>query len=305
MAAKKSILLLAAALGTVQLYAQTDNDGIKKSINTFFEGFGKGDTSLMATVMMPGMSLRTIIESKEGNTKVHTDSRNDFMRTMAAPRKQKYKEEIVSWDIRTDGSYANAWCGYIFYLDTVNHHHGTDDFQLVKINDTWKILSITDTRRKDDPNAARIISNIKIHPDIEHAFTSEEELRKEINVFMDSWHRAAAKADEKNFFGSMDSVSIYLGTDKTENWTKPVFEKWSAGQFKQEVAWDFKPYDRRIYFSKDREYAWFDELLDTWMGVCRGSGVLHWQNGKWKIKHYNLAVTIANEKIDKFIKINK
>ncbi len=51
--------------------------------------------------------------------------------------------------------------------------------------------------------------------------------------------------------------------------------------------------------------AWFDELLDTWMGVCRGSGVLVKNGDSWKIKQYVLSLTVPNSNIDEVIKINK
>ena len=56
-------------------------------------------------------------------------------------------------------------------------------------------------------------------------------------------------------------------------------------------------------YSPDGKMAWWDELLDTWMGVCRGSGVLIQTEQGWKIKHYNLAVTIPNDKINGFIEL--
>ncbi len=49
--------------------------------------------------------------------------------------------------------------------------------------------------------------------------------------------------------------------------------------------------------------VWFDELLDTWMGTCRGSGVLEKNNKEWKIKQYVLSVTIPNDSIQKVIKL--
>jgi hypothetical protein len=49
--------------------------------------------------------------------------------------------------------------------------------------------------------------------------------------------------------------------------------------------------------------AWFDELLNTQMKICRGSGVLVLIDGKWRIKHYVLSMTIPNDKTDEVIKI--
>ena len=58
-----------------------------------------------------------------------------------------------------------------------------------------------------------------------------------------------------------------------------------------------------IRFNNDKKMAWFDELLNTQMKICRGSGVLILINGNWKIKHYVLSMTIPNDTTDEVIKI--
>ncbi|MCC7453340.1 MAG: nuclear transport factor 2 family protein, partial [Crocinitomix sp.] len=70
-------------------------------------------------------------------------------------------------------------------------------------------------------------------------------------------------------------------------------------------TWDFKTNWRNWYFSSDQTVAWFEESLATQMEECRGSGVLIKENGFWKIAHYNLAVVIENEKMQKFIKLRR
>jgi hypothetical protein len=54
-----------------------------------------------------------------------------------------------------------------------------------------------------------------------------------------------------------------------------------------------------------KNLAWFDEKLDTWMGICRGSGVVARTKEGWKIKHYVLSVTVPNDKITEFIELVK
>jgi len=125
----------------------------------------------------------------------------------------------------------------------------------------------------------------------------------DITTLLDNWHRAAATADEDVFFGSMADGAIYLGTDAGERWTRDELREWAGEHFEKESAWSFKPYNRTIYFSEDGRMAWFEELLETWMGVCRGSGVLVLGKDGWKIAHYNLAVTVPNEVIEDFIAI--
>ncbi|RLB48895.1 MAG: hypothetical protein DRI90_25030, partial [Deltaproteobacteria bacterium] len=43
--------------------------------------------------------------------------------------------------------------------------------------------------------------------------------------------------------------------------------------------------------------AWFDEDLDTPnLGPARGSGVVIRRENRWLIVHYNLAITVPNER---------
>ncbi|BBM87569.1 nuclear transport factor 2 family protein [Candidatus Uabimicrobium amorphum] len=134
---------------------------------------------------------------------------------------------------------------------------------------------------------------------------ANEDLKNDLHTFLDAWHHAAAVADEKKFFGSMDKDSIYIGTDATERWSKDVFQKWCQFAFARKSAWTFIPLERKLYFSESSKIVWFDETLDTWMGICRGSGVLERKNDRWKIKHYHLAVTIPNELITEFTDLVK
>lgn len=128
---------------------------------------------------------------------------------------------------------------------------------------------------------------------------------KSIDSLLDKWHQAASEADYETYFGIMDSVSVFIGTDASENWTKEQFAAFSKPYFDNGKAWSFKAFDRNIYFDKDSSVAWFDELLDTWMGTCRGSGVVEFIDDNWKLKHYVLSVAIPNESVQEVIQVKK
>lgn len=136
-------------------------------------------------------------------------------------------------------------------------------------------------------------------------YTFAQNPTKEIDQFLDNWHLAAAEADEEKFFGSMTKDARYLGTDATENWERDELKEWSKKFFDRDSAWDFKKIERNIYVYEDQKMAWFDENLDTWMGICRGSGVVILTENGWKLKHYVLSVTLPNEKTQEFLKITK
>lgn len=120
---------------------------------------------------------------------------------------------------------------------------------------------------------------------------------------LDNWHKAAAEVHFDSYFDAMTSDAIFIGTDPSENWNKTAFQAFAKPYFDKGKAWDFTALDRHIYFSPDKKTAWFDELLDTQMKICRGSGVLVKQNGKWKIAHYVLSIAIPNDATNEVVKI--
>ena len=132
---------------------------------------------------------------------------------------------------------------------------------------------------------------------------SKESLKNQADTFISDWHIAASEANYENYFGKMDSLSIFIGTDYTENWDKAEFEAFSKPYFDKGTAWSFSALDRNIYMNDSGEILWFDELLKTWMGICRGSGVLENKNGTLTLKHYVLSVTVPNEKVSGFLEL--
>ncbi|MCZ8146186.1 nuclear transport factor 2 family protein [Flavobacterium sp.] len=134
-------------------------------------------------------------------------------------------------------------------------------------------------------------------------FTLAQTPKEAVNQLLDQWHKDAAAANFNGYFAAMDDSSIFIGTDATENWNKQAFQAFAKPYFDRGKAWNFTPLERNIYFSADGTMAWFDELLNTQMKLCRGSGVLHLTPKGWKIKHYVLSMTIPNDTTDAVIKI--
>ncbi len=129
---------------------------------------------------------------------------------------------------------------------------------------------------------------------------------KEMNAFIDSWHKAAAEADIDEYFGKMDDSFVFLGTAPGERWSKLEFYAFASPYFEKKKTWDFKPSNRNFYTYKNAKLIWFDEDLDTWMEGCRGSGILIKDKRRgYKLLYYNLTVLIENEKIESFIELRK
>ncbi|MDP5106043.1 MAG: nuclear transport factor 2 family protein [Polaribacter sp.] len=138
-----------------------------------------------------------------------------------------------------------------------------------------------------------------------NSLQKQVKIKEEINTILNDWHQAAANANFENYFNRFDSVSVFIGTDASENWTKKQFSDFSKPYFDAGKAWSFKTIERNIYTNSTANFVWFDELLNTWMGTCRGSGVLEKINKEWKIKHYVLSVSIPNDDIKKVISVKQ
>ncbi|MFE3867539.1 nuclear transport factor 2 family protein [Flavobacterium sp. LS2P90] len=128
-------------------------------------------------------------------------------------------------------------------------------------------------------------------------------LKENINSTLDAWHNAAAEANYNDYFNLMSEDAIFIGTDATENWNKTEFQAFAKPFFDKGKAWNFTAVERHVYFDETGRTAWFDELLNTQMKICRGSGVLVKIGAEWKIKHYVLSMTIPNDNTNEVVKI--
>ena len=133
----------------------------------------------------------------------------------------------------------------------------------------------------------------------------QEADRKRIDQLLTTWHQAASDADFQAYFGCMAEEAVFIGTDASENWNKKDFMSFSKPYFDRGKAWSFSAVQRNIYIGPDEKIAWFDELLDTWMQLCRGSGVAIKVNGQWKIQHYVLSMTMPNEEVEGAIALKR
>ncbi|MBK6380678.1 MAG: nuclear transport factor 2 family protein [Chitinophagaceae bacterium] len=127
--------------------------------------------------------------------------------------------------------------------------------------------------------------------------------KKQIAAMLDSFNVAAANADYIRYFNFYTEDATFNGTDATENWDKAAYMIWAKPFFDKKTTWNFTAIKRNIYFGKNADIAWFEELLNTQMKICRGSGVVVKQGNDWKVQQYVLSTTIPNSQLDTVIKI--
>lgn len=242
----------------------------------FFEAMKNSDTATLNRLIHPSCQLTGV-----GKT-VFVGTKEGFVEHFSPGDERSKEERIGAVKVSCDGEAGTTEMYYRFFLDGELSHCGTNYFTWLKTPDGWQVIAVSDTRRRE---------------------ACPPTDREAIHDLLDNWHKAAAEADEDTYFGSMTYDGIFLGTDASERWGRDEFYTWAEEYFQREKAWAFTPYDRYIDFSADGQTAWFDEKLETWMDVCRGSGVLVKTNDGWKIKQYNLAVLVPNDKIQDYLKV--
>lgn len=143
------LLCLVLTLYSISCFGQGEEAGVKSTINRFFEGMRKSDSTLIKSTLAPAAILQTVVQKKDGTTELRTEEMQEFITAVTQPHSEVYDERITYDVVKTDSALAIAWTPYKFYVGSTFSHCGTNSFQLVKLQGTWKIQYIIDTRRKE------------------------------------------------------------------------------------------------------------------------------------------------------------
>lgn len=141
-----SILFLAAFLSTHGM-AQNTKQEIQTVIETLFDGMRAGDSAMVASAFVKDAIMETVAMNRDGEVTKNTGSLSSFLQAVGTPHDKVWDEKIASFDIKIDADLATVWTPYQFYIGENFSHCGVNSFQLAKLDETWQIIYIVDTRR--------------------------------------------------------------------------------------------------------------------------------------------------------------
>lgn len=285
-----SVLALLLSIN-VALKAQNQED-IRGVIDGFFVAMEAKDTIALDSLLHDQCIIFSTLSDDKGQPQIEVLRKPSLMGFMrrAQIKNYIYHEQLWNYNISREDNLATAWTEYTLFTGEPAEisHCGVNTFTLAQTaKGQWQIIHLADTRRKD--NCIKE-GEISLHS-------------QAVNQHLDQWHKAAATADEDAFYGAMAPDCIYLGTDASERWLRDELRAWAKFAFEREVAWAFTPSQRQLYWSDNQRVVWFEEMLDTQMGTCRGSGVLVREGEGWTIKHYDLAIMVPNDLVKDFLKL--
>ncbi|KJD34545.1 3-methyl-2-oxobutanoate hydroxymethyltransferase [Tamlana nanhaiensis] len=148
-----SVLVILFSVLTEAQELTIEKKAVKAAIEIFFEGFHKGDTTLIKQVLADRIVLQTAYKNKKGEAILVTEEPEKLIKAIAErPETQKWDERLLSFNIQIDGLMAHVWTPYEFWFNDVFSHCGVNSFQLFKDDEQWKIIYLIDTRRKEGCN---------------------------------------------------------------------------------------------------------------------------------------------------------
>ena len=274
---KSKILLITSVLFSTICVSQTPTQTVKD----FFKAMNKCDTVSLKKLFIEKASLHTSFINRDGKAMTETEAVNEVIKSIGQEKVGDLDEQIYNIKEEPGNGLSSVLMDYDFFYKGNFSHCGQNHFTLVKVGDVWKISDITDTRTKKNCRG---------------------DVKQKAEKFLDDWHMAATKADSMTYFSMMADNSVFIGTDSFEVWNKQQFIEFAAPHFKKGKAWDFKKTIRNIHIDVTRNMVWFDEMLTTWMGPCRGSGWIDISDeNNFQLVQYVLSNTVPNDKIDQFL----
>ena len=146
-----TILIFFILTTVVNAQNKPEHIAIKKTIELFFNGLHKGDSTIVSKTLHNTIKMQTTFTNKKGEKKLITDTKEKVLTAIQNKKPEHtYLEKLLSWNIHVDGNLASVWTPYEFYLNGKFSHCGVNSFQLFNNNGKWEIIYIVDTRRKNN-----------------------------------------------------------------------------------------------------------------------------------------------------------
>ena len=129
----------------------SERETVKQTILSFFEALHKQDTTTMRSMVNGNIKMHSMTINNNGETNLKERDFLQFTTSIASiPKDRVFEEKLLDFDIKVDGPMASVWTPYEFWYEEKLIHCGVNSFQLIKEEDSWKIMYLVDTRRQEN-----------------------------------------------------------------------------------------------------------------------------------------------------------
>lgn len=158
---KRFLLMIVLGI-SLSAHGQQDAEGmaIMQPIVRLFTGMNLGDSAMVHSAFAKEVTMATVMKDKSGNMVVRRESSiAGFLKAVGTPHPEPWSEPIWDTRIEVDGTFAQVWTQYGFYVGKKFSHCGVDAFQLVNDGNGWKIIHLADTRHTSGCNVPASVSD--------------------------------------------------------------------------------------------------------------------------------------------------
>lgn len=135
--------------------AQTpDEDAVLDVVRTLFDGMREKDEAKLRSVWHPEARLQSAGQAPDGTYRVSSTPVDSFI-TSVLGAEAHLDEVTFDEEVLVDGPLATAWTPYNLFVDDALSHCGVDAIQMVRTDEGWKILQLTDTRTREGCDPTR------------------------------------------------------------------------------------------------------------------------------------------------------
>ena len=148
---KKFPCFLLCLFASSLTYAQSPSpeEAIQKQVEKLFAGMYRGDSAIVREVLHPHVVFSSTSFDKEGRPQYSPGSAQAFLNAVGTPHEEVWDEQIDNLTIQVDDNLAIAWMDYQFFRGDQFSHCGVNAMTFVQTMEGWKILYLSDSRRKE------------------------------------------------------------------------------------------------------------------------------------------------------------
>jgi len=128
--------------------SSSDRAAVLATVHRLFDAMRTGDSTGVRAVFHPAALLATAAV-REWAPRIQVDTLEAFIRAVGTPHDEAWDERIHGEEVRIDGPLASVWTEYSFYAGAQLSHCGVDAFQLARAAEGWRIIALSDTRRRE------------------------------------------------------------------------------------------------------------------------------------------------------------
>lgn len=142
-----ALLVLCAAPASAQQADDGEATAIRAVVDRLFDAMRERDTASLGSAFHNEARLYGL--APDGAVRV--TSAAEFVESVAnAPEGLLLDEVIDDVEIRIDGALATVWTYYDFFAGDNFSHCGYNAFQMLRTDGGWKVVAVTDSRRRED-----------------------------------------------------------------------------------------------------------------------------------------------------------